>query len=167
MYCLLKPVLLESIMGTRKKSNPAITALNNILRRPDLSILGDAITSLPSGQWQERMFFMGVPDTDLHNHTDNAFPATLRKEKTTHPIFVLKTLPSGHLVCPCSSKGSREHEKYIRAGCRLEMGRHIMEMDSFLKERYRFTMPLDGRFSRKLLFRGKVPGSCIAGGAGK
>ncbi len=113
------------------------------------------------------MFFMGVPDTDLQSHTGNGFPATLRKEKTTHPIFVLTSLPVGHRVCPCSSKGNRYLERYIRAGCRLEMSRHVMEMDSFLKKSYRFTMPLDGRFSRKLLFKGKVPSHCIAGGSGK
>ncbi|WP_456386761.1 hypothetical protein [Desulfolithobacter sp.] len=150
-------------MAIKKKSNPAITALNSYLRRPDLSILGDAITSLPVSQWHERMFFAGAPDKELRNYTDDVFPATMRRDRTTHPVFVLQCTQTGHLVCPCSSRGHRGRQRYIRCGCILEISGRTTEQDSFLVEDCTFTMPLDYRFSRKLQFLGRVPESCISG----
>jgi hypothetical protein len=130
------------------------------LRQPDLSILGNSIRSLPATQWQDHMFFSGVADTELRRHT-GSFPATLRKEKTTHPVFLLKARHTGHLMCPCSSKGKRREFRYIAEGCRLEMTSHTMDLDSFLIEKYRFTIPLDHRFQKHLRFCGRVPVSCI------
>jgi hypothetical protein len=152
-------------MARRKKKTSPVTELNQTLRRqPDLNILGDAIKNLPPDQWKNRMFFMGVPDMDLRQHTGGKFPATLRPDKDTHPVFVLRCRPTGHLLCPCTSKRDRKRW-YIARGCRLEMTGHIMDRDSFLVENFSFTLPLDSRFSRKLLFRGRVPESCIRGGS--
>jgi hypothetical protein len=133
--------------------------------KPDLSILGGAIKSLPPRHWKERMLFSGIPDTDLRLHTGD-FPATLRKDRTTHPVYVLKSLAVGHLVCPCSSKQFRKRQRFIKKGCRLEMSSHVTDRNSYLVERYIFTMPMDGRFSRKYRFRGRVPSSCLAGEEG-
>ena len=44
------------------------------------------------------------------------------------------------------------------------MRNHVMDRDSFLVESHVFTLPMDSRFSRKLLFKGVVPKSCIKGG---
>ena len=148
----------------KRQISPAVAALNQVLRQPDLSILGNAIKTLPPVQWQERMFFMGVPDTDLRTHTRGVFPATLRPDMDTHPVFVLRVQPAGHLLCPCSSRGNKHKSRYIRKGCRLEMGNHVMDRDSFLVENVVFTLPLDSRFSRRLSFRGKVPENCLKGG---
>ena len=130
------------------------------LRQPDLSILGNSIRSLPPTQWQEHMFFTGVADTELRRHT-GSFPATLRKEQTTHPIFLLQARNTGHLLCPCSSKGHRRKHRYIAEGCELEMKPHVMDRDSFLIEQYRFTIPFDHRFQKHLRFCGLVPEACI------
>ena len=65
-----------------------VQKLNQSLRQPNLSILGNAIKSLPPAQWKERMFFAGAADTDLRKHTRSRFPATLRQDKDTHPVFV-------------------------------------------------------------------------------
>jgi hypothetical protein len=150
-------------MSTRLKTSSA-ASLNQVLRQPDLSILGDSIKTLPPTQWKERMFFMGVPDTDLRDHTEGKFPATLRQQMDTHPVFVLRCRPSGHLLCPCTSRGNKQNMWYIAQGCRLEMRDHVMDRDSFLVETHTFTLPLDSRFSRKLFFKGIVPESCIKGG---
>lgn len=152
---------------SRRRGRPhgaAVSALNTTLRRPDLTVLGNGIRSLPPGQWQDRMFFVGVADTDLRRHTGGEFPATLRPHMATHPVFVLQARPAGHLVCPCSSRGNRNANWYIRKGCCLEMTGHIMDRDSFIIERCVFTLPLDSRFSRKLRFQGIVPENCIQGG---
>ncbi|MDW7774393.1 MAG: hypothetical protein SCH71_16020 [Desulfobulbaceae bacterium] len=108
------------------------------------------------------MLFTGAPDQELKECT-GSFPATLRKEKNTHPIFVLDALPEGHLVCPCSSKGNKQNQRYIRQGCRLEITGRVTDMDSYLVEKYKFTIPLDRRFTRKLFFFGQVPLSCLGG----
>ncbi|MFP7756024.1 hypothetical protein ACLG6S_15485 [Thermodesulfobacteriota bacterium B35] len=151
--------------GRRRRTHgAAVSALNRTLRRPDLSILGNGIRHLPPAQWQDRMFFQGVDDTDLRHHTRDRFPATLRPHMDTHPVFVLQARPEGHFICPCSSRGDRNTDWYIRKGCCLEMTGHVMGRDSFLIYRCAFTLPLDSRFSRKLRFRGIVPENCVCGG---
>ncbi len=129
------------------------------IRRPDLSVLGNTIKKLPPMQWQERMLFAGVSDLDLKEWT-RGFPATIRKGHITHPIFVLCLRASGHLVCPCSSKG-RKKLRYIKKDCNLEMKGKITDRNSFLIEYFSFTLPLDSRFRINPIFMGKVPDSCI------
>lgn len=106
------------------------------------------------------MFFYGAPDDDLFGMT-GSFPATRRREKDTHPLFVLKNLSTGHLVCPCSSKGRPRDKRYIRSGCPLELKKDTTSVRSYLVEACCFTLPLDTSFSRKLIFGGLVPSSCI------
>ncbi|WP_157469896.1 hypothetical protein [Desulfobulbus elongatus] len=106
------------------------------------------------------MFFTGVADKELRQCT-GSFPATLRKDKTTHPVFLLQARNTGHLMCPCSSKGDRRKHRYIASGCKLEMTPNVMDRDSFLIEQYRFTVPLDHRFQKYLRFHGQVPDTCI------
>jgi len=107
------------------------------------------------------MFFAGAPDIELKQLT-GSFPATFRENKDTHPLFVLTTSPTGHYVCPCSTKGNPNHSRYIRSGCKFTGGRQKdTDEDSYLVERYAFTLPLDQRFSRKLIFVGIVPEECI------
>lgn len=130
------------------------------LRQPDLSVLGNSIRSLPPTQWQDHMFFTGVADTELRQHT-GSFPATLHKKQNTHPVFLLQARHNGHLLCPCSSKGHWRKYRFITLGCELEMTSHVMDRDSFLIEQYRFTIPLDHRFQKHLRFCGRVPDSCI------
>jgi hypothetical protein len=154
-------------MSKRREKTSSVSALNKVVRHPDLSILGNAIKTLPQAQWQSRMFFMGVPDTDLQQYTGGEFPAILRPNMDTHPVFVLRNQPAGHLLCPCSSKGNKRALRYISKGCRLEMRDYVMDRDSFLVEHFVFTLPLDNRFSRKLMFKGLVPKSCITGGGNR
>ena len=151
-------------MSKQRKMKSPVSALNQVLRQPDLSILGNSVKSLPPAQWKERMLFMGVPDADLRQHTGGKFPATLRPNMDTHPVFVLQTRPSGHLLCPCTSKGNKRNTWYIAQGCCLEMHSYEMKKDCFLVDSHVFTLPLDSRFSRKLFFKGVVPESCIKGG---
>ena len=138
-----------------------VADLIRYLCQPDLSILGNSIRSLPPLQWQDRMFFTGMADTQLRLYTGCVFPATLRKDTTTHPAFLLQARNTGHLMCPCSSKGQRRKYRYIAKGCALEMQSFIMDRDSFLIEQYRFIVPLDQRFQKPLCFCGRVPNTCI------
>jgi hypothetical protein len=143
-----------------KKTPAAVQHVANMPRMADLGVLGGSISSLPVTQWSENMQFFGAPDTDLLELT-GSFPATLRPDKTTHPIFILKTNPTGHYVCPCTSKGSSRDKRFIRAGCALKMKNETTRIESYLVEACGFTLPLDSRFSRKLIFGGQVPESCI------
>jgi len=143
----------------KKSSGTVEEKLLSQIRRPDLSILGDAIRKLSPMQWRERMFFAGVDDIDLKKWT-GGFPATFRNDYQTHPVFVLSCRPSGHLLCPCSSKG-RKNCRHIQKGCEFEMKQHISKQNSYLIETFRFTLPLDTRFSREPIFIGRVPLSCI------
>lgn len=134
-----------------------------VMPQPDLSVLSGCIRKLPPSQWQERMLFSGAPDLYLREQT-GSFPATFRSGNSTHPIFVLRLRVAGNLVCPCSSSGSKRRQRYIRKNCCLELSGWTTDRDSFLVEQYHFTVPLDGRFARHLMFRGLVPSTCLAGG---
>lgn len=130
----------------------------------DFSILGNSIITLPRKNWSKNMFFMGIDDDELRGVTGDRFPATLRKDKTTHPIFILQAYSTGNIICPCSSMGNkRSRGRYIEKGCRLKKSNHEMDADSFLIEQFSFTLPLDVRFSKKLTFKGVVPETCIKG----
>jgi len=142
-----------------KKTDPTASLIAQ-LRKPDLSILGNAIRSLPPTQWQDRMFFTGASDHELKGLT-GSFPATFRPDKNTHPVFILQAGSSGHTACPCSSSGDRKRDRYIQINCQLEMKANTMNRDSFLIERFRFTLPLDHRFYKTLHFFGRVPIACI------
>lgn len=148
----------------RKKQNrqsPGKSEVIEFIRIPDLSILSGSIRSIPFALWKENMFFAGALDTELKQLT-GSFPATFRPEQITHPVFVLTTSQTGHLLCPCSTKGAPAQNRYIREGCRLINGRdHEMDKRSYLVEVHAFTMPLDKRFSSNLTFFGEVPASCI------
>ena len=106
------------------------------------------------------MFFTGAADNELREQT-GSFPATLRKDKTTHPIFLMWAGASGHVACPCSTKGHWRKFRCIQEGCRLEMKEHTMDRDSFLIERYPFTLPLDPRLLKQVRFCGRVPEECL------
>ena len=147
-------------MTNSSHASSATADLNQALRRPDLSILGLSITHLPASQWRERMLFMGVPDKDLRRHTEGRFPATLRPNMDTHPVFVLQCRATGHLLCPCTSKKNNKL-RYIQKGCELEPGKHVQKRNTYLVEDCAFTIPLDNRFSRRLFYRGRVPSTCI------
>jgi hypothetical protein len=137
------------------------------IRKADLSLLGNSITSLPVSQWRDRMLFAGAPDQELKFLT-GTFPRTFRTEKTTHPIFVLASMQTGMFVCPCSTKGNPSKFRFIRSGCRLKDGREeTLEQPSYLVETCSFTLPMDRRFSRKLIYLGVVPETCIADDRGE
>jgi hypothetical protein len=57
----------------------------------------------------------GVPDEDLRQHT-GTFPATFRNDKSAHPVYVLRASITGHLVCPCSTRGNPKKQRYIKKG---------------------------------------------------
>ncbi|MCD6390017.1 MAG: hypothetical protein J7L69_11455, partial [Desulfobulbaceae bacterium] len=92
---------------------PQDNPLLEIIRCPDLSVLGSSIKKIPFQLWKTRMLFAGAQDKKLKQIT-SAFPATFRKEHTTHPIFVLAASPGlAHIVCPCSSKGNPGKQRYV------------------------------------------------------
>ena len=127
---------------------------------PDLSVLGEAVTRLAPRYWRERMFFRGARDEDLRALTGD-FPATFRKLRRTHPLFVLKMLGDlGHKVCPCSSN-NWSARRFIRKGCVLELTGREMDRHSYLVENCAFNLPTDPAFVEGLRFMGRVPESCL------
>ena len=125
-------------------------------------VLGDTMTKIPVRFWEANMLFSGVKNTWWRAETIG-FPATEFKSGT-HPLFVLR--PSSNLgfnVCPCSSKGYNV-QRYIQSGCGLLQSGHVMDRDSFLVERFAFTMPVSSTFKLQPGYMGKVPEACIKGG---
>jgi len=144
-----------------------MTEVDELLRqlpRPDLSVLGSSIRKIPPRLWEERMLFFGAEDRELKKIT-GSFPATFRKNKKTHPLFVLQAEPGLFCrVCPCSSRGSKRRQRYIKKGTTLEMTGYEMDRDSFLVERYPFMVTITTVVAKNLSFMGKVPESGIEGG---
>jgi len=102
----------------------------------------------------------GAADRALQEHTCG-FPATVRKDKFTHPLYVLQVLPGlGHQACPCSSKNFGVR-RFVCAGCTLLYTNRQTDRDSFLVETYRFNLPLDSEFTDPLRFMGRVPLECL------
>ncbi len=131
---------------------------------PDpLAALGKNLLKIPQAYWQKRMLFSGALNTELFEKTGE-FPARSKKPSLTHPVFVIKKIGSfAFKLCPCSSKLIRGC-RYIRKGCRLEISETIMDRNSCLLEQYTFNLSKDPSFCGRLIFRGKVPRSCIVQG---
>lgn len=128
--------------------------------RAAFATLGSSIRRLAPALWTERMLLAGAPDRDLKELTAT-FPARLRKDKTTHPLFVLRPIGSyGHKVCPCSSRDWNA-KTYIRRGCELEITGKITDRTSYLVETCAFNLPLNPEFTRRLRFLGRVPEACL------
>lgn len=107
------------------------------------------------------MFFHGAFDVGLREAT-GVFPATLRPDRKTHPLFVLERLGDlGHRVCPCSSRNWAAR-RFIREGCVLEITGRVTDRNSYLVESCAFNLPLDPEFWEPLLFMGRVPEPCLA-----
>lgn len=127
---------------------------------PDLAVLGSGVKHLPPALWQARMFFHGARDLALRELT-GIFPATLRPDRKTHPLFILESIEGlGHRVCPCSSQNWAARRR-IRQGCVLEITGRVTDRDSYLVESCAFNLPLDPEFSQRLLFMGLVPTPCL------
>lgn len=127
---------------------------------PDLSCLGSGMKRLPPLYWEPQMFFQGALDLRLREAT-GVFPATLRPDRKTHPLFVLEAIDGlGHRVCPCSSRNWAAR-RYIRQGCVLEYTGRVTDRNSYLVEACTFNMPLDPEFWQPLLFMGLVPTECL------
>ncbi|NLI83771.1 MAG: hypothetical protein GX443_19125 [Deltaproteobacteria bacterium] len=126
----------------------------------DLERIGPGIKRLPPCYWEPRMLFFGASDTRVREVTGE-FPHTVVSRKSTHPLFVLKTLPGvAQRVCPCSSKdwGAR---RSIRRGCVLQYTGVVTDRASYLVESCSFNLPLDPAFLGRLEFRGRVPEECL------
>jgi hypothetical protein len=133
------------------------------IRKVDISVLGDSIKGLPVSLWEKNMFLFGAQDTVLFELT-NSFPATFRKDKATHPLFVLYTNQLSRRVCPCTTKGSVFDKRFIEKGCTLDGTKNTMDKRSYLVESCHFTVPLSlkSKDLGGLKYHGKVPESCIS-----
>ena len=123
-----------------------------------LAVLGGTMAKMPVRFWEENMLFKGVQNTWWRLKT-SGFPAT-DFTSGTHPLFVLRKKGNqGLLICPCSSKGGKS--RYIKKGCVLLHTDEHIDRNSFLVERFAFSLPVTATFSPQPNFHGKVPGSCI------
>lgn len=122
-------------------------------------ILGDTMTKLPVRYWEKNMLFSGVSNVWWRKIT-GGFPAT-KHSSGTHPLFVLGAKGNyGFQVCPCSSSGNIG-ARFIRRGCKLLLSVNVTDRDSFLVERFAFSLPMNSTFSDQPGFKGKVPETCI------
>lgn len=145
--------------------SPGHSGIWDQARQPDrfaaaFAVLGDGIRRLHPAGRRRGMLFVGAPDRELREIT-GTFPAVLRSDHTTHPLFVLATDASlGHRVCPCSTKnwGNR---RWIRAGCVLDFTAVTTDRASYLVESCSFLLPVNPDFSRRLRFLGLVPETCM------
>ncbi|WP_045214243.1 hypothetical protein [Desulfonatronovibrio magnus] len=132
--------------------------------KPDnpLEVLqGSTIKKIPFESWQERMFFYGGCDRRLREFT-GSFPATLRKDQSTHPVFILKkNTAQSFMTCPCTSV---RHKKmiYIKARCPLDMTGAELDRNSYIVSKYTFNLSPDPGFHRKLNLAGIVPDRCLS-----
>ncbi|NLV96237.1 MAG: hypothetical protein GX043_02725 [Desulfovibrionales bacterium] len=123
--------------------------------------LSGTLTKIPVWLWKKNMFFMGVKNTWWKQKTQY-FPAT-QSTQGTHPLFVLDELANqGFRVCPCSSQGSSS--RYIHEDCQLTDTNMRMDRNSFLVDRFAFSLPITTMISPLPEYRGKVPQSCIKEG---
>ena len=137
-----------------KKEDPTVL-------KPDISVLEGAVftSRLPIYLWDEDMLFYGADDFWLREMT-GAFPSTLRKDKKTHPVFILSRTGNFALkLCPCSTKVN--NGRYIVRGCKLKMTGNTTDKDSYILSGYSFNLPVNQSIQPKLKFGGKVPPECI------
>ncbi len=126
-----------------------------------LALLGGVMAKMPVRFWEENMLFKGLENTWWRLKT-GGFPAT-DFTSGTHPLFVLrKNGNQGLLICPCSSKGGKA--RYIKKGCVLLRTEERMDRNSFLVERFAFSLPVTATFAPQPRFQGMVPESCLAEG---
>lgn len=132
--------------------------------QPDiLEEMGRALLRMPFHLWEERFSFRGALNTALREKT-GVFPGRLGKPGETHPVFLLRKLGNfGFQACPCTSK---EHGKarFIRKDCLLEITEKKMDRDSYVLEWMAFNLTEADAFRRGLVFQGRVPVACLAGG---
>ncbi|WP_045213937.1 hypothetical protein [Desulfonatronovibrio magnus] len=122
---------------------------------------GSSVRKIPFESWQERMFFYGGCDRRLRKFT-GSFPATLRKNQTTHPVFILKkTTSQSFMTCPCTSVCDNEMI-YIKAHCPLDMTGAELDRNSYIVRKYTFNLSPDPGFHRKLNLAGIVPEKCLS-----
>jgi len=130
------------------------------VRPIDLERIGPGIKRLPPCYWEPRMLFSGASDARVKELTGE-FPHTVASRKSTHPLFVLKTLQNlAQRVCPCSTKdwGVR---RYIRKGCVLHYSEKVTDRVSYLVESCSFNLPMEPAFTHRLVFLGQVPEECL------
>ncbi len=152
-----------------KKSNRLLSgktfwanSKQSVSAEKNISLILGSVTRLPLKYWQSGFFFSGAGDSELLLSTCGKFPMTTAEGKT-HPIFTLAPLPdnAGFRVCPCSSRRpfSARAYRWIKKGCRLEYTGHKMDKNSHLVDTIWFNIPCS--MAGSVLFRGKVPGTCI------
>lgn len=126
-----------------------------------LALLGGVMAKMPVRFWEENMLFKGVENTWWRLKT-GGFPAT-DFTSGTHPLFVLRQIGNqGFQICPCSSKGGKS--RHIKKGCTLLRTNERMDRNSFLVERFAFSLPVTATFAPQPSFQGMVPESCLAEG---
>ncbi len=94
--------------------------------------------------WETYMIFTGVRNIWWRNET-NEFPST-NIEEGTHPLFVLgKNSNLSLKKFPCLSY--KQITRYVKKGCHLEHTGHITDKNSYIIERFSFSLPVSATFS--------------------
>ena len=60
--------------------------------------------SIPVEHWSTGDLFHSVADAFWHKKTQGVFPKTMKKDKGSHPLYVVASSNYGLSICPCTSK---------------------------------------------------------------
>jgi hypothetical protein len=115
-------------------------------------------------EWEERLFFTEMRDTDISDMTSGEFRAP-GKPNGTHPIFLLQLIGRGVFrFCPCSTKeynGNRA--SYIRGTARTTPHGLRVESDSYILHFFPFNLTYSSPLVDRLPLLGRVDESDIVG----
>ncbi len=125
------------------------------------TLKGSSLIKVPFNLWKEKMLFYGGCDKKLKQLT-GSFPATFRKDKTTHPVLLLKkTSNLSFKACPCTSQPNKRLS-YIKPHCPLSLTGKTLSRKCYILKMYEFNLSPDPKFNKKLTLAGIVPEQCLS-----
>ena len=112
---------------------------------------------IPMEHWSCGDIFLGVLDSFWIKKTGGSFPATMRQDKTTHPLYVVPSSNYGLRVCPCTTSSSHHPPRwYIPGGITLRNTGTTMDRTSYVLKMLEFPL-MDGEEVSPAYYRGMLP----------
>lgn len=152
--------------GTHRKKKQKANKKNKLLKaqksgKKPLSSISQILYEgfrAPREYWEAGCLFYGFSDLEWLRMTNNAFPATLRPDKHTHPCYVLESSPLTDVVCPCTSVSKRSRgTPYIPKGTVLLYTKAVCDRNSYILKRFSYPMLPEDEFDTYARFKGFWP----------
>lgn len=115
-------------------------------------------------EWEERLFFTQMRDSDISSMTSGQFPDS-KKSYGTHPVFLLRTLELGVFeFCPCSTKGyNNDKASYIRQNSRTSPHGLRVDKNSYILHFLSFNLTSTSHLTDRMPLLGRVDENDIIG----